>query len=147
MGFSVRAFLVNERGELERFSYARLQRLWRHDPRESLPARAGAHACFAIAYIETLGRDPSHIKHAEYVRLEFGPDGRIDKDAERRSLFLAAGSLDLPALAPEPEKLIRAEHVFNRRQYQHEFSWRPSRAQQQSLVRLIEEQWRRRAPR
>jgi hypothetical protein len=80
MGFSVRAFLVNDRGDLERFS-------------------------------------------------------------------LAAGSMDLPALVPDPDQLIRAEHVFHRRQYQGEFSWVPSRAQEQSLVRLITEQGRRRPPR
>jgi hypothetical protein len=147
MGFSVRAFLVNESGELERFSYARFQRLLRHDPSESLPGRAGAYVCFAIAYIDTLGGEPSQIEHVDYIRLKLGPDARLDKDAERRSLSLAAGSIDLFALAPEPENLIRAEHVFNRRQYQREFSWRPSRAQEQSLVRLIKEQWRRKPPR
>ena len=147
MGFSVRAFLVNEMGELQSFSYARFQRLSRHDPRESLPGHVGAYARFAIAYIETVEGDPSNCEHVDYIRLKLGPDGRIDKGAERRRLSLAVGSIDLPALTPEPDELIRAEHVFNRRQYQHEFSWRPSRAQEESLVRLIKEQWRRRPPR
>jgi hypothetical protein len=147
MGFSVRAFLVNDRGDLERFSYARFQRLWRRDPNEYVPGRAGAYVCLAIAYIETFGGAPSRIKHTDYIRLKLGPDGRLDKDAQWRSLSLAAGSMDLPALVPDPDQLIRAEHVFYRRQYQREFCWVPSRAQEQSLVRLIKEQGRRRPSR
>jgi hypothetical protein len=58
MGFSIRAFLVNEMGELQSFSYARFQRLSRLDPKESLPGHVGTYARFAIAYIETVEEDP-----------------------------------------------------------------------------------------
>jgi hypothetical protein len=134
MGFSVRVFLLNERGEPQGFPYARFQRLSRHDPKESLPEYAGAHACFAIAYIVTLDGELSQIAHLEYPRLKMGPDGRIDREAVRRSLSLAAGSIDLPPLLPEPSKLLRAHHIFSRRQYQHEFCWKPSLVQEQGLL-------------
>ena len=147
MGFSVRVFLLNEKGEPKRFSYARFQRLSKHESSESLPDCAGAHACFAIAYIRTVDGEPSGIEHVDYIRREIGPDGRFDEGAERRALSLAAGSIDLPLPTSAPKTLISAEHVFNRRQYQREFCWKPSPHQEQSLVRLIEERWRRAPPR
>jgi hypothetical protein len=144
MGFSIRAFLLDKEGEPQLFSRARLERLWRNDPRESLPGYAGTDARFALAYIKTDDGHPSEIAHMDYIRLHMGADGRVDEDAEYRRLALAAGSMDFPSVLPKPDMLIDAEHLFNRRRYQHEFSWRPTAAQKESLARLIKEQWRRR---
>jgi hypothetical protein len=144
MGLSIRVFLLDDGGEPQRFPYARLERLLRHDAVEALPEYTGSYAPFVMAYVETVNGRFFQIAHIEYLRVKLDADGRVDEEAERRCLSLAAGSIDLSALARKPRKLIPAQHIFSRRQYQSEFCWRPTPAQKQRIVRLVKEQWRKR---
>jgi hypothetical protein len=68
-----------------------------------------------------------------------GQDGRIDTESTRRQLSLAAGSLELPSPEAGSRRVIQAEHIFNRRRYQREFSWNLSCAQREQLLRVISE--------
>jgi hypothetical protein len=139
MGLSVRVFLLNEHGEPERFSAARFERLWSRDAGERLREAAGREARFVIAYIETVDGDFLRLARVDYMRVKMDANGRVDKEARRRQLQMVAGGLEPLWLGPRPRKTIPAEHIFRRRQYQSEFHWTPSAAQEQAIVRLIQD--------
>ncbi len=137
MGWSIRAFLVNEAGGIRRFPYARFERLWNGDPAEQMPDFAGRFLCVAIAYIETHDRRPLCIRHVDYVRLKLDKKGRIAKDWIQSSMRLAADSVDWAWLRKEsagPKNLIPAEHLFSRKRYKQEFSWEPTKPQKDEIV-------------
>jgi len=136
MGWRIRAFLINAAGHVERFPYARFERLWERDPDEVLPEHRDAHACFAIAYIETLDNQPLEVKHVDYLRIRIAADGRVDEDEFRRGLLLAARSVKVAQETQEAGNVIDAAHEFHRRRYQHSFSWKPTPDQQHQVLQL-----------
>ena len=138
MGWSTRAYLVNKAGEIQRFPYARFERLWNGDPTEQLPDHAGTFLRVAIAYVETVNRKPLCIRHVDYLRIKLDKKGRIAKDWTRSAMRLAAESVDLSWLHKEssgPKNVVPAGHLFSRRRYKHEFSWEPTKTQKEEISR------------
>lgn len=139
MGWSIRSFLVNEAGVIQRFPYARFKRLWNGDPNEHMPDLAGTFLFVAIAYVETLNRRPLCLQHVDYLRIKLDPKGRIAKDWIQSAMRLAAESVDLSWLQKEPggpKNLVPAGHLFSRRRYKHEFSWEPTNPQKEAILRM-----------
>ena len=139
LGLSVRAFLVNDGGELLKFPYARFKRLWDHNPRESLAEYAGRHARFAVGYVETADRKPVRVQHVDYIRIKLNSDGRLDPSELQRALRLAAECMDHSWLGTQTARagnVLHAKHLFSRRRYKNEFSWNPSDKQRENLERL-----------
>jgi hypothetical protein len=137
MGWSIRAFLVDEAGEIQRFPYARFKRLWDGEPAEKMPDFAGQFLCVAIAYIETHNRRPLCIRHVDYLRIKLDKKGRIAKDWIQSSMRLAADSVDWSWLQKEsagPKNLIAAGHLFSRKRYKHEHSWEPTKPQEDEIL-------------
>ncbi len=137
MGWSTRAFLVDEAGGIQRFPYARFKRLWDGDPAEQMPDFAGQFLCVAIAYIETHNRRPLCIRHVDYLRIKLDKKGRIAKDWIQSSMRLASDSVDWSWLQKEsggPKNLIPAGHLFSRKRYKHEFSWEPTKSQKDEIL-------------
>jgi hypothetical protein len=131
--------LVNKAGVIQRFPYARFERLWKGDPSERLPDYAGTFLRVAIAYVETVNREPLCIRHVDYLRIRLDKTGRFDKAWAQSGLRLAAESVEMPWLdtqAVNRKNLVRAEHLFSRRRYKHEFSWTPSKTQQADILKL-----------
>ena len=138
MGWSIRSFLVNGAGEIQRFPYARFKRLWDGDPNEQMLDFAGTFLHVAIAYVETLNRKPLCIQHVDYLRIKLDKKGRIAKDWIRSAMRLAADTVDLSWLhqGPSgPQNVVPAGHLFSRRRYKHEFSWEPTKTQKEELLR------------
>ncbi len=139
MGLSVRAFLMNKEGELRKIPYARFKRFWDRHPSEAFTEYAGRHACFALAYLETVDRKPVRLQHVDYIRIKLSSDGRVDQTEVERSLSLAAECMDHSWIGTErasATNVLRAKHLFFRRQYKNEFSWEPSDRQRASLEHL-----------
>ncbi len=137
MGWSTRAYLVNKTGEIQRFPYARFKRLWNGDPTEQLPDYAGTFLRVAIAYVETVNRKPLCIRHVDYLRIKLDKTGRITEDWTQSALRLAVETVDLSSLHTQPNSpIVRAGHLFSRRRYKHEFSWEPTKIQQEEIFRI-----------
>jgi hypothetical protein len=137
MGWSIRAFLVDEVGKIQRFPYARFKRLWNGDPNEQMPDFAGTSLRVAIAYVETLDRRPLCLRHVDYIRIKLDKKGRIAKDWIQSSMRLAADSVDWAWLQKEPDgpkNLIAAGHLFSRKRYKHEHSWEPTKPQKDEIL-------------
>jgi hypothetical protein len=135
MPWSTRTFIRSNAGEVKRISHASFERLWNGDERESWLDHAGEFVHVAIVYVE---RDEDHaaVRKIEYMRLKLGTDGRLDEEWRRQGMSLAVGCLD-PVLTPrEPSsKVVRAGHHFARRRYRSEHAWKPTRAQEEAIVR------------
>ena len=136
---SVRVFLVDDTGTLVRFPYARFERLWRHDPVESLPKPSTRFAYFALAYVELVARKPYSLLRVDYQRIQLDDEGRFDQEAIQRCLRLALETVahySLRRAGEERANVIRAEHRFQRARYKGEFNWKPSMDQREELHRL-----------
>lgn len=136
MSISIRAFLVDSEGVPKRFPYTRFDRLLNGDPGERVPHLAGRDALFALASVELLDRRPTRLLRVDYMRIRMDDSGQVDENERQRGLALALGSVDLMGERDERTNLVRAEHVFLKRQYRHEFSWQPSPEQQAEIEAL-----------
>ena len=134
MGIGCRVFLVDDNDSLQRISMARLNRLLHFDPAESLPQYAGKQVRCARVFVEVAGKGVLSIRNIDYSLLRFDAKGRIDKKEWEKSMRL--GIELFPSIHGEehPQKVINAQHRFARRQYEHEFKWKPSRKVEEAIV-------------
>lgn len=141
MGFGIRVFLVGEDGHFTRLPYARFQRLWDGEGRETLPDRAGRDARFVLAYLETEERRPIEIRHLDCLRLTVRADGRIDTaehDRQVRRVSEMTAEFIFKAMDPDKDQgVIRAADVFLQRQHRHEALWQPTSAQLEEIKQLV----------
>ena len=137
MGMSVRVFLVDDNDSLQRIPMTRLGRLLHFDRAESLQQYAGKRVRFAMAFLEVARRRVLAIKNIEYFLLSFDDKGRIDKEEWEKGMRLGMELLHSILDAEYPEQVINARHRFARRQYKHEFKWKPSRKVEQAIVAAI----------
>ena len=134
MAVSVRAFLVDDNDSLQRIPMAKLDRLLHFDRVESLQQYAGKRVRCAMAFSEVAGRRVLTIRNVDYFWLSFDDKGRINKKEWEKGMRLGLELLPSIPDGESPKQVINAQHRFARRQYEHEFKWKPSRKLEQTII-------------
>lgn len=134
MGTGIRVFLFDDNESLQRLSMARLDRLLRFEPDESLPQYAGKRIRCAMVILEVRGREVSGINHIDYFLIPFDAKGRVNKKEWERGIRLAMELMPSVLKQQHPKQVIDARHRFIKRRYDHEFKWRPSRKIEEKIV-------------
>ncbi len=137
MGMGSRLFLIDDDDSLQRLSMARLDRLLRFDRQVTLPQYAAKRIRCAMAILEVAGRQVERIRHIDYFILPFDAKGRIDKGEWTRGVRLALELLPSISAPTHPKQVIDARHRFIKKQYDHEFKWKPTRKMEEGIVAAI----------
>jgi hypothetical protein len=137
MGATLRIFFVDDDDSLHRIPIARFNRLNKRDPAEHLPRFAGKRVRCAIVILETAGRDPLTIEDILYSIILFDKNGRIDTSRDQREMRLAAELMAFPDDEQKAPQIIDAKQHFLKRQYAHEFKWKPTRELEEAIVEAV----------
>ena len=126
MGLSVRIFFVDDEDTLERFPFARYERLFNGDPKECITKYAGKRVRYILAVVDLANRIPVSILRTECSYLTFDSEGKIDTAyIEKGSRMLFDGLEPFPDEDSPPE-VVDARHRFARMRYENEYLWEPT---------------------
>ena len=126
MGLSVRIFFIDDEDTLERFPFARYERLLNGDPKEHLIKYAGKRVRYILAVVDLANRIPVSILRTECSYLNFDSKGKIDTAyIEKGSKMLFDGLEPFPG-EESPLEVIDACHRFARKRYENEYLWEPT---------------------
>lgn len=127
MGHGFRVFIVDDDDSLHRLSMTRFQRLLNSEPDECLQQYSGKQKRFVFVTLEVLKRKPLYIKRMDFFIVHFDAKGFIDKDELQRSTQLAFQSMPPILKREQPDSsMIKAESKFSKKQYEHDFKWKPT---------------------
>ena len=123
MGLSVRIFFVGDDDTLERFPFARYERLLNGEPKEHLIKYAGKRVRYILAVVDLANRIPMSILRTECSYLNFDSKGRINTAyLENGSRLLFDGMEPFPDEESPPD-VVDARHRFVRKRYENEYLW------------------------
>ncbi len=135
MGLSVRIFFVNDDDTLERFSFARYERLLNGDPKEHLIEYAGKRVRYILVVVDLANRIPVSILRTECSYLTFDNEGKIDTAyIEKGSRMLFDGMEPFPD-GESPPEVVDARHRFAMKRYENEYQWEPT---QEIITKMME---------
>ena len=135
MGLSIRIFFLGDDDTLERFPFARYERLLNGDPKEHLTEYAGKRVRCILAVVDLANRTPVSILRTECSYLNFDSGGKIDTAyIEKGSKMLFDGMEPFPDEESPPE-VVDARHRFARKRYENEYLWEPT---QEIITKLME---------
>ncbi len=137
MGMSFRVFLVDDNDSLQRIPMTRLGRLLHFDRIESIQKYAGKRVRCAMVFSEVERRRVLAIRNIDYFWLSFDDKGRINKKEWEKGMRLGLELLHSILDAEYPKQVIKAQHRFAKRRYEHEFKWKPSRKVEEAIVSAI----------
>jgi len=135
MGIGVRAFIVDG-DAITRVPWGIFERLLCGDPREVMPERAGQRVRCALLYVELVNRCPVAIRHADYLVVTFGADGRVDQGSRRRGSALALQSASR-WFGAVSESVVEIGPYRASREYDREFRWVPTEQEIEVLVSTV----------
>jgi len=135
VGIGVRAFIVKESG-IERVPWRRFERLLCGVPGEMMSECAGRQVRCALLYVELMNRQPVAVRHADYLVVSFGSDGRVDRRAVRRRGRLVSQSVSR-AFGVVSEPVVEFAPYLATRQYRKEYKWVPSSQEANALFAAV----------
>ncbi len=135
MGIGVRAFIVDG-GTVTAVPWRRFEGLLCGNPREVMREHAGQRVRCALLYVELVNRRPIAIRHADYLVVTFGPDGRVDQSEWRRGGALAVQST-ARVFGAVSEPVVEFGPYLASRQFNREFKWVPTEQEVDSLVGAV----------
>jgi len=90
----------------------------------------------ALLYVELVNRRPVAIRHADYLVVTFGSDGRVDQGARRRGSALAVQSTER-WFGAVSEPVVEFGPYLASRQYSREYKWVPTEQEVDTLVSAV----------
>jgi hypothetical protein len=135
MGLSIRIFLVGDDDTLERFPFARYERLLNGDPKEHLTAYAGKRIRYILAVVDLANRIPVSILRTECSYLTFDSKGKIDTAHIEKGSRMLFDSLEPFPDEESPSEVIDARHRFARKRFKNEYLWEPT---QEIMTEMME---------
>jgi len=137
MGISLRIFLVSDDDSIQRLPLVKFERLQKGDPKERLSEYAGKRIRYALVAVEMESRKPGKIIMIQYLYLHLDREGRIDEREREKAMRLGANMMP-PIIQEEPsERVIKAEHMFAKKQYDDRFTWKPTQQIEEAIVKAV----------
>ena len=126
MGLSIRIFIVEDDGTINRLPLARYERLLKRDPDERLLEYTGKRVRYALIVVDLFNRRPIEIVKNEFGFLFFDDEGRLKVSELEKEESLAFDMLDLFSLKQQDKRVIDARHKFARKRYFDKHRWEPT---------------------
>jgi hypothetical protein len=133
MGFGFRIFFVNDKDEIKRIPYARFERIFYRDPKETLLEYKNARIRYAEVILEIENRKPVSIVRVVYGYLKFNSKGHVDKEFQNEEMRVGMNMISLP-LTGESSNVVHASDRFAQKTFKDKFSWSPSFELEQSII-------------
>jgi len=133
MGFSMKAFLVNEDDTFKQLTAAQYKKLFSKDETVSLPEYKNTRVRCAEIVVELVNRKPVRIAHTSFSYIRFDAHGGIDQayvDEITRVIAEMMGGIPSPN---DPENLINAADRFAKKRFRQKFTWEPSEELERAL--------------
>jgi len=132
-----RVFFFDDEDRLSRVPLKRFERLMlRHDSSETFPELAGRRVRYAFVALKGEQGKPVKVEHVDYAIIQFDDEGRLDEAEHMRAMQLAVETVSSPS-RNSGGPVINARRQFSKKQYDHEFRWRPSPEVEGAIVRAI----------
>ena len=137
MGIGIRIYIVEDDDSLERIPLTRYERMRRGVPGEGLPQYSGRRMRYIFALIEMINRKPVEIVRLSFSYLTFDSEGKLDRSEFATMARLSIDSLP-PTEAAQPEqKVVDAEHKFEKKRYRDQFTWSPNPEIEAAIITAI----------
>jgi hypothetical protein len=138
MRTGIRVSLVDDNDFIHRISYARLNRLVDGKRGEVLPQFGGKRMRCAMVWLDVTGNKPLRIRKIDYFFLPLDGEGRINTIEWERQMHSAVDLLSAGVpTGPRTKNVIDARHRFAKRRHDHEYSWKPTRKIEQTIIAQI----------
>jgi hypothetical protein len=134
MGFGFRIFFVNDKDEIKRISHTSFERIFNRDPKEVHLEYKNTRIRYAEVILEFENRSPVSIVRIVYGYLKFDSNGHADKEFHNEEQRVAMGMISLP-LPGESSNVVHASDRFAQKAFKDNFSWSPSFALEQSIIK------------
>jgi hypothetical protein len=136
MSFGLRIFFVNDKDEIKRISHTSFERIFNRDPKEVHLEYKNTRIRYAEVILEIENRKPVSIVRIVYGYLKFDSNGHADKEFHNEEQRVAMGMISLP-LPGESSNVVHASDRFAQKAFKDNFSWSPSFALEQSIVKAV----------
>ncbi len=136
MSVTVRIFLVNDDGSVQRFPLARFERLIERDPKERLPKYAGKRVRYVEVALELEQRKPVGILRILYLILPFDSEGRVDATEQEKERRLGIEMMP-PILDRGSKQVVEAQHLFAKKRFDYEYRWKPPQEIEFAIMEAI----------
>jgi hypothetical protein len=134
MGFGFRIFFVNDKDEIKRISHTSFERIFNRDPKEVYLDYKNTRIRYAEVILEIENRKPVSIVRIVYGYLKFDSNGHADREFHNEEQRVAMGMISLP-LPGESSNVVHASDRFAQKAFKDNFSWSPSFALEQSIIK------------
>lgn len=124
MGMGLRYFVVRSDDTFERWSEARLNRVW--DGEEAVPEFAGRRLRYALVFVETKERKVVGVHAAEWNALAIDATGTHNPVARMRDAIEVVGA----AQSSYPSPIVDARKTF----YDRKAHWEPTPALRRAIL-------------
>jgi hypothetical protein len=136
MGFGFRIFFVNDKDEIKRISHTSFERIFNRDPKEVHLEYKNTRIRYAEVILEIENRKPVSIVRIVYGYLKFDSNGHADIEFHNEEQRVAMGMISLP-LPGESSNVVHASDRFAQKAFEDNFSWSPSFALEQSIIKAV----------
>ena len=126
MGFSMKAFLVNEDDTFKQLTTVQHKKLFEKDATIRFPEYTNTRVRCVEIVVELVNRNPVEIVYASYSYFQFDAQGGIDQAYIDEMSQVIAQMMDGIPSSNDPENLIKAADRFAKKRFREKFTWEPS---------------------
>jgi len=136
MSVTVRIFLVNDDGSVQRFPLARFERLIERDPKERLPQYAGKRVRYVEVALELEQKKPVSVLRLLYLILPLDSEGRVDAAEQEKERRLGIEMMP-PILDRGSKQVVEAGHLFAKKRFDNEYRWTPTPEIEAAIINAV----------
>lgn len=123
MGIGIRSFIINIDDKLVKISSAKLEKLYRNDPKVTLIDYAGRKIKYVNVLIENQNRKPVDIINIECYYLLLDNNGHIDITEMNNEMRCMGDLIDLPNIENNKSNVINVRRRFAQKKYKNVYKW------------------------